>query len=149
MALLKHKDLLEGSPMAGAHRAATHEMDRYNARQSVFPTGSPRAHGQREKPKKLSRKIADKTLKLLSQKAEPLLEARAKANKVYGETYFENHYPVADKDLKTMIDKMVMAAHSRVKSKHTEESHKEDNSEPYVHPITVVVNIGDLVGKGK
>ena len=145
MALLKRRDLLEGNPLAGSNRASTHGGERYNARQTVFPAGSPKSLGQKEKPKKLSRKIADKGLKLLSHKAEPLLEARAKANKVYGDSYFENHYPLADKDLKTIIDKMVMTAHSRVKAKGNEEPEEEEREEyAPVQPVTIVVNIGDM-----
>ena len=145
MALIKRRDLLADNPLAGSPRAAVHERDRYNARQTVFPTGSPRASGQRERPKKLSSKAADRNLQLLNRKVAPLLSMRDKANKVYGETYFENHYPVADKDLKTAIDKMVMNAHSRFRAKQNEEEDEPKAvAAPSAQPITVVINIGEM-----
>lgn len=144
MALIKRRDLLADNPLAGSPRAAVHERDRYNARQTIFPTGSPRAHGQREKPKRLSRRAADRNLQLLDRKIAPLLSMRDKANKVYGETYFENHYPVADKDLKTTIDKMVMNAHSRLRAKQHEEEDEPKAVATSAQPITVVINIGEM-----
>ncbi len=144
MALLKRRDLLADAGMGGAARAATHERDRYNARQSVFPIGSPVAHGQRKKPKLLSRKRADGNDKTLKARLKPLLEAREDANKVMTDTrsYFENHYPVADKDLKTALNERVMNAHSRLRAK-GKEGHKEKEEEEHEAPtIQIILNIG-------
>jgi hypothetical protein len=66
------------------------------------------------------------------------LEARAQANKVYSNSYFENHYPEADKDLKSKLDEKIMAAHSRLKSGDDEEEQEEQNAPG----ITIVLNIG-------
>lgn len=139
MALLKKLDLLEGSPMAGKSRSATHESGRQNARQSIFPTGSPVALGQQKAPKLLSKKRAEKTLGALRGKLRHLLEAREQANKVYGDTYFENHYPKADKDLKTALDKKVNSAHSRLKAKEKDEPEKEEHTQ--MPTIQIVLNI--------
>lgn len=149
--LLKSKDLLSAINSGGSPRAGTHDGARYNARQSIFPTGSPRASGQKKAPPKSSSpKDTEKVIKTWDKKASPLYQVREKANKVYGDTYFENHYPTADQDLKTAIDEMVMAAHSRLRlpmDKEAEEEAPKEAQSP-MQPIMVVLNIGDMVRGG-
>jgi hypothetical protein len=56
----------------------------------------------------LLRKLSDKHERLLT----PLLKVKKEADKVYSKGYFENHYPDADKHLKSMLHEKVMAAWS-------------------------------------
>lgn len=147
-ALLKRQDLLEGSGMGGDSRVTTHERARSNARQAIFPAGSPVAHGQKNPPKLLTDKEADKRLSKVDRKLWALVQARKDANEVYGDTYFENHYPLADRDLKTVIAKKVELAHSRLRAKETpEEKPKELPAPPPPKPnVTIVLNIGGSHG---
>jgi hypothetical protein len=74
----------------------------------------------------------------LRERIEPLLEARDQANKVYNTTYFENHYPNADRDLKTALHEKVMNAHSRLRA----EDDGENSMDEGKSPVTIILNIG-------
>jgi hypothetical protein len=108
----------------------------------VFPTGSPVALGQKKKPKLLSGRAADGRIRKLNGKLKSLLEARCEANKVYGDSYFENHYPLADKDMKTVLDKKVMTAHSRLRAKGAPEESEEESEREEPRGVTIILNIG-------
>lgn len=143
MALLQRRDLLETTGMGGSERIGTHERGRSNARQAIFPTGSPVKHGQKKKPQLLTDKEADKKLGKVGGRLWNLITARKEANEVYGDTYFENHYPDADRDMKTLIDKKLQLAHSRLLAKETKE--EKEKEVPHAEPhggVTIVLNIG-------
>lgn len=135
MARLLRRDLLENSPLGGSQNAAVHELDRPTGRNAIYSAGSPVPHGQRRQPRLITRKLADTKQRSLKERIEPLLEARKQVNKVYNSTYFENHYPVADRDLKTALNEKVMNAHSRLRA-------EEDESNSGEGSITIVLNIG-------
>lgn len=110
----------------------------FTAGNTVYGTGSPVQSGQRKRPRLLSKKQASEKNKSLSDRIGPLMEARAQANKVYSNSYFENHYPEADKDLKKRLDEKIMTAHSRLKADDDGDEQEEKNNSG----ITIVLNIG-------
>jgi len=135
--LLKRRDLIASTGMGGSQSAAVHELDRPTGTNTVYSAGSPIRHGQRKQPRLLPKKAADFKQKSLKDRLSPLLEAREQANKVYNATYFENHYPRADRDLKTKLHEKVMNAHSRLRAEDDGEHSDEGKS-----PVTIILNIG-------
>ena len=92
---------------------------------TIFPTKSPVAFGQKKRPLRLSTMAAKFGLKTVHDRISELMHARKDVNKVHSEGYFENHYPEADGELKGLLHEKVMLAHSRLNNPNPD---KEDNS---------------------
>jgi len=85
-------------------------------------------------PNKLQSKEADSFFEKLRKKLMPIVNVRTLLNKVYSNGYFENHYKKADADLKKVLHKQTMVAHSRLNAE------EEDEAPSKSRGITIHIN---------
>lgn len=81
-------------------------------RTTIFPSNSPVTNLEPVKklPSILPRKKFGRLADLAMSRIKPLLKMREKIDKVHADGYFENHYPNADKKLKSLLHEQTLAA---------------------------------------
>lgn len=82
--------------------------------------------------------VSARMLGRLIKKIGPLLQAKKDTDDVHSKGYFENNFPDADMDLKTMIADRVMAAWDNTK---TDEGHEEPDGDEGPS-INININLG-------
>jgi len=114
---------------------------------SIFPVSSPidRSFGSTElkAPKPMSDEIFDTKYKKMLKKVRPLLEVKEEADKVYSNGYFENHYPEADKKLKSLLHEKAMDAWARsLSSKDAKVEDEEEEEKAEKKAISITISLG-------
>lgn len=117
-------------------------------RTTIFPSNSPVTNLEpvKTKPIILSRKKFGRLASLAKTRIMPLLKARKNIDKVHADGYFENHYPEADKKLKSLIheDALIAWGNAENPSKEVLEE-KAEGKELGSGGTTIVLNIS--IGK--
>jgi hypothetical protein len=107
----------------------------------IFPTKSPvdRLGGDKpSNPGPLSRDNFKAICENTKRKLKPLLKAKEVSDKVYSNGYFENHYPDADRELKSLLHEKVMAAWANAES---DDSYEEEEFESHESTPTIQIII--------
>ena len=110
----------------------------------IFPAGSPvdRLGGEKpETPPTIHRGLFKRIAEHQRCRIAPLLQAKDEVDRVYSNGYFENHYPDADKKLKDILHRKVMAAWSNALNELQEEEDHDDRPTGG-SGLTIIINPG-------
>jgi len=113
---------------------AEEPLDRFNDKHEIFPMRSPVDALDPPKLPSLLSKSTGRLAQLANSRSDGLLAARETLNKVYADSYFENHYPDADRKLKKVLHAKTMKAWEDV-----------ENAAPKSggNKITLTISLGD------
>lgn len=124
--------------------AANEPLDKFESKHEIFPSKSPVSNIDPvvEKPAPVSRRQYGRLAELAFSRIKPLMKTREALNKVYSDSYFENHYPEADKTLKGLLHNSTMDAWSNAENPSEEVLADKADGQALGKTIHLTINLG-------